>query len=86
MIHLFDGDTIAEFMIYDNRLKKVWETIHSPENHFISRHDGRYNGLCLFIKDTIVAISEIWELGKNKIYYDDWASESERNKYINRDF
>lgn len=82
----FDGDALAEFMIYDNRLKEVWEVVHSPENHFVSRHDGRYSGLCLFIKDTIVSISEIWELGKNKIYYDDWATETERNRYINKHF
>lgn len=82
----FDGDTFAEFMVYDNRLKDVWRRVHSPEHHFISRHDGRYSGLCLFIKDTIVAISEIWELGKNDAYYDEWASKEEINNLINRDF
>lgn len=80
----FDGDAFAEFIIFDNRLKAVWETVHAPENHFISRHDGKYNGLCKFIKDTIVAISEIWELGKNQTYYDEWATETERNRYMNR--
>lgn len=76
----FDGDTFSLFAIYDNRLKEVWDYMHSPVNHFISRHDGQYSGLCKFIKDTSVSLSEIWELGKNSTYYDEWASPSEKNE------
>ena len=74
----FDGDTFAVFMVYDNRLKATWERLHSPINHFISRIDGKYSGHAEFIKDTAVTLSELWEIGKNDAYYEEWASESER--------
>lgn len=80
----FDGDTFACNMIYDNRLKKAWAPIHSPEYHFISRHDGLYSGHAKFIKDTAVSLSEIWELGKDCTYFAEWATDSERNREINR--
>lgn len=82
----FDGDTFAEFVVFDNRLKEVWRSVHAPENHFVSRHNGQYNNLCLFIKDSIVSLSEIWEVGKNTTYYDEWATPSEKARYINKDF
>lgn len=80
----YDGDTFACNMIYDNRLKTAWSALHSPDCHFISRHDGKYSGHAKFIKDTAVTLSEIWELGKDSNYYADWASDSERNKEIAR--
>jgi hypothetical protein len=78
----FDGDTYAGYFIYDNNLKEVWGNVHCPDCHFISRHTGQYNGLCGFIKDNSVSLSEIWEIGKNSIYYDTYASESERTKHM----
>ena len=78
----YDGDTFACNMIYDNRLKEAWKTVHSPDCHFISRHDGKYSGHAEFIKDTAVTLSELWEMGKTPDYYSEWASESERNEII----
>lgn len=75
----FDGDVVSCYMIYDNRLKSVWEPIHSPINHFISRHDGLYSSGGEFIKDSAVTLCELWEIGKNGLYYGEWASEKERN-------
>ena len=71
-------------MIYDNRLKEAWAPIHSPECHFVSRHNGLYSEYCKFIKDSAVILSELWELGKDSTYYAEWATESERNMEIAR--
>ena len=78
----YDGDTFACNMIYDNRLKEAWSAIHSPDCHFISRHNGKYSDHAEFIKDTAVTLSELWELGKDSNYFADWATESERNSEI----
>lgn len=80
----YDGDTFACNMIYDNRLKEAWEPIHSPLNHFISRHNGKYSGHAKFIKDTSVTLSELWELGKDSTYFIEWASDSERNQEMSK--
>ena len=80
----FDGDTFACYMIYDNRLKEAWKPIHCPDCHFISRHDGMYSNGGEFIKDSAVILSELWDLGKNNTYYNQWASESERNQELNK--
>ena len=80
----FDGDTFSQIMIFDNRLKNIWSQVHSPINNFISRHSGKYSGQCVFVKDTCVTLSEIWEIGKNNVYYNKWASDEERSEYINR--
>ena len=80
----YDGDTSACNMIYDNRLKEAWEPIHSPLNHFISRHNGKYSGHAKFIKDTSVTLSELWELGKDSTYFIEWASDSERNQEMSK--
>ena len=80
----YDGDTFACNMIYDNRLKEAWAPIHSPDCHFISRHNGMYSPYAEFIKDTAVTLSELWEVGKDVNYYASWAPESERNKEIAR--
>lgn len=79
----FDGDQLSLILVYDKRLIASWTFFQSPRHHFISRYDGRYSGYCKFIKDTIVILSEIWEMGKNLAYYEQWASEKEYNEYIN---
>lgn len=79
----FDGDTFSVIMIFDNRLKTVWEQFHSPVNHFISRHDANYSNLSEFINDAAVVLSELWEIGKDSSYYAEWASDTEREKAIN---
>lgn len=71
-------------MIYDSRLKKVWKSIHCADRHFISRHDGMYSPGAEFIKDSAVILSELWEIGKNGCYYNDWASESEKCEELAR--
>lgn len=78
----YDGDTFSIIMIYDNRLKEAWGNLHSPINHFISRHDGMYSGGCGFIKDSAVTLCELWRLGKNGTYYEYHATETERNQYL----
>lgn len=80
----FDGDTFACYMVYDNRLKEAWKPIHSPDCHFISRHDGKYSSGGEFIKDSAVILSELWDIGKNGTYYKDWATESERNEELSK--
>ena len=79
----FDGDTFSVIMVFDNRLKTVWEHFHSPVNHFVSRHTGMYSNLSEYIKDTAVTLSELWELGKNASYYAEWSSNIERERVIN---
>lgn len=69
-------------MVFDNRLKAAWEPMHSPVNHFVSRHNGLYSDTCGFIKDTAVTLSELWSMGKNPTYYEYQATESERNEYL----
>ena len=81
----YDGDTFAAYTVFDNRLKEAWEFVHSPRNHFISRLDGKYSGLCKFIKDNAVVLTELWELGKNTTYYNEWATESEVNNALAKD-
>ncbi len=81
---MYDGDTFACNMIYDNRLKAAWSAIHSPDCHFVSRYDGLYSDHAKFIKDTTVTLSELWDIGKDCNYYSEWATESERNMEINR--
>ena len=71
-------------MIYDNRLKETWKPIHCPDCHFISRHNGRYSNGGEFIKDSAVILSELWDIGKNNIYYSEWATESERNEELSK--
>lgn len=75
---------MAVYMIYDNRLKEAWKPIHCPDCHFISRHDGKYSPGGEFIKDSAVILSELWEIGKNGVYYSDWATESERCKELSK--
>lgn len=72
----FDGDTFACYMIFDNRIKESWKELFSPKHNFISRYDGTCN--TKFIKDSAVILTELWEVGKNGIYYDQYADESER--------
>lgn len=80
----FDGDTFACYMIYDNRLKEAWKSVHCPDRHFVSRHNGLYSNGGEFIKDSAVILSELWDIGKNTTYYDKWASDSERNEEISK--
>lgn len=81
---MYDGDTFACNMIYDNRLKEAWSSIHSPDCHFVSRHNGKYSDHAEFIKDTAVTLSELWEIGKDCNYYSTWATDSELNKVISQ--
>lgn len=37
-----------------------------------------------FIKDSAVILSELWDIGKNNIYYSEWATESERNEELSK--
>lgn len=78
----FDGDTFACYMIFDNRIKASWKELFSPKHNFISRHDAMCN--TTFIKDSAVILTELWEVGKNGIYYDNYADERELSELANR--
>ena len=80
----FDGDTLSLIFVFDKRLIEAWKWIHSPIDHFISRHSGEYNELSGFIKDSCVILSELWEVGKSTTYWNEWADEKDRNEYLSK--
>lgn len=76
MYKVFSG-----WMLYDKRLIQAWN-VHDPAHHFICRYSGKYSAISGFIKDSRVILAELWELGKNKTYYEHWASDAERQEYM----
>ena len=58
-------DALYSLAVRDSRLVETFKPTLSPRYNYISRTDGKYSPRMSYIKDYIIVLSELYELGRD---------------------